>query len=253
MRLAHGQTRRASLGVPEISQKFRDLLQKERSGVRRLLSRSVGGKHGPRNALWSDNSTVLGYWNYSDVPEAEAVLVVRSDLGARRNDRQIGGAERCRYTWAAPLIQRFGRSGVPAALNANLHFHMLYLNGVYDIKGYFWPVKSPSREELDVITHTIALRVACYLEKAGYLVRDPEHEYLDLLPDEDDAMTAIVGASITYRLAFGPNVGLGAPTKALTLKTVPATETPSEPNELVSHQSGFSLHAGVACKSSRAA
>ncbi|MCA9458171.1 MAG: transposase [Nitrospira sp.] len=33
---------------------------------------------------------------------------------------------------AVTLIQRFGRSGVPAALNLNLHFHMLYLNGVYD-------------------------------------------------------------------------------------------------------------------------
>lgn len=33
---------------------------------------------------------------------------------------------------AVTLIQRFGRSGVPAALNLNPHFHMLYLNGVYD-------------------------------------------------------------------------------------------------------------------------
>ncbi len=31
------------------------------------------------------------------------------------------------------------------------------------------------------------------------------------MQDEEDAMGAIVGASITYRLAFGPNVGLGAP------------------------------------------
>ncbi len=59
---------------------------------------------------------------------------------------------------AVTLIQRFG-----SALNLNPHFHMLYLNGVYD------------------------------------------------------AMGAIVGASITYRLAFGPNAGR----KALTLQTVP--------------------------------
>jgi len=36
-------------------------------------------------------------------------------------------------------------------------------------------------------------------------VRDAEFQYLDLIQDEDDAMGAIVGASITYRLAFGPN------------------------------------------------
>ncbi|MFQ5645019.1 MAG: transposase, partial [Thiogranum sp.] len=134
-----------------------------------------------------------------------------------------------------------------ACLSLNPHFHMLYLNGVYDSRGYFWPVKPPSREDLDIITHTVATRIARYLEKAGYLVRDPEHEYLDLMPDEDDAMNGIVGASITYRLAFGPNAGR----KALTLKTVPATERPRKPNELVSRQAGFSLHAGVACKSNQ--
>ncbi len=143
---------------------------------------------------------------------------------------------------AVTLIQRFG-----SALNLNPHFHMLYLNGVYDAMGYFWPVKPPTSEELDTITHTIATRVVRFLERAGYLVRDPEHEYLDLMPDEDDAMNAIVGASITYRLAFGPNAGK----KALTLQTVPARDNQTKPNELVSRQAGFSLHAGVACKSNQ--
>lgn len=62
-----------------------------------------------------------------------------------------------------------------------------------------------------------------------------------------DAMNSIVGASITYRLAFGPNAGR----KALTLQTVPAKDRQSKPNELVSRQAGFSLHAGVACKSTQ--
>ena len=47
----------------------------------------------------------------------------------------------------------------------------------------------------------IAKRVSRFLEKEGYLVRDAETEYLDIIQDEDDAMGAIVGASITYRLA----------------------------------------------------
>lgn len=38
-----------------------------------------------------------------------------------------------------------------------------------------------------------------------------ESEHLDLYTDEEDAMLSIVGASISYRLAFGPNAGLGAP------------------------------------------
>ena len=143
---------------------------------------------------------------------------------------------------AVTLIQRFG-----SALNLNLHFHMLYLNGVYDAKGYFWPVKPPSSEDLDRLTHTIAKRVSRYLERAGYLYRDAETEYLDLVPEEDDAMHSIIGASITYRLAFGPNAGK----KALTLKAVPVSDTRAKSSELVSKQGGFSMHAGVACKSNQ--
>jgi hypothetical protein len=124
---------------------------------------------------------------------------------------------------------------------------MLYLNGVYDSKGYFWPVKAPTPEDLDEITHTIAKRVSRYLERAGYLYRDAETEYLDLVPDEDDAMQGIIGASVAYRLAFGPNAGR----KALTLQAVPATDARQKSSELVSKQSGLSLHAGVACKSNQ--
>ena len=124
---------------------------------------------------------------------------------------------------------------------------MLYLNGVYDANGYFWPVKPPTCEDLDVIAHTIARRVSRFLEKAGYLVRDTESEYLELMQDEEDAMGAIVGASITYRLAFGPNAGR----KALTLQTVPVKTEQRRGDDLVAKQAGFSLHAGIACKSNQ--
>ena len=106
-------------------------------------------------------------------------------------------------------------------------------------------MKPPAEEDLDKITHTIAKRVSRYLERAGYLYRDAETEYLDLVPEEEDAMHEIIGASISYRLAFGSNAGR----KALTLQAVPISDTRQRSSELVSKQSGFSLHAGVACKS----
>lgn len=143
---------------------------------------------------------------------------------------------------AVTLIQRFG-----SALNLNLHFHMLYLNGVYDSSGYFWPVKPPTTEDLDKVTHTIAKRVSRYLERAGYLYRDVASEYLELVPDEEDVMHGIIGASITYRLAFGPNSGR----KALTLQTIPGSDSQPNRGGLVAKQSGFSLHAGVACKTNQ--
>ena len=65
------------------------------------------------------------------------------------------------------------------------------------------------------------------------------------MQDEDDAMGAIIGASITYRLAFGPNAGR----KALTLQTVPVRTEQRKGEDLVARQAGFSLHAGIACKS----
>ena len=77
--------------------------------------------------------------------------------------------------------------------------------------------------------------------------RDAEAEYVDLIPEEDNAMPGIIGASITYRLAFGPNAGR----TALTLQAVPAIDKRKKSNELVSKQAGFSMHAGVACKSNQ--
>jgi hypothetical protein len=53
------------------------------------------------------------------------------------------------------LIQRFG-----SALNLNIHFHMLFLDGVYvdGVNGaarFRW-VKAPTGEELAQLVHSIA-------------------------------------------------------------------------------------------------
>jgi hypothetical protein len=47
---------------------------------------------------------------------------------------------------------------------------MLYLDGVYDKQGVFYPVKSPTYQDIECITQKIAERVSRYLEKAGYLI-----------------------------------------------------------------------------------
>ena len=85
------------------------------------------------------------------------------------DDRQVGCPERCGY--ADPAIW-FGTQSESECRPA---------------KGYFWPVKPPTPEELDTIAHKIAKRVSRYLEQTGYLYRDAESEYLDLVHDEDDA------------------------------------------------------------------
>ena len=51
------------------------------------------------------------------------------------------------------LIQRFGWYGIPAALNLNIHFHILFLDGVYVYRDNqplrFQRVKAPARSELE--------------------------------------------------------------------------------------------------------
>jgi len=78
-------------------------------------------------------------------------------------------------TGAVTLIQWFG-----SALNLNLHYHMLYLDGLYNKNAVFHPVKPPTSQDLDKVAQKVAERVSRYLEKAGYLVRDVEADYLDL-------------------------------------------------------------------------
>jgi hypothetical protein len=63
--------------------------------------------------------------------------------------------------------------------------------------------------------------------------------------DEDEGMNALLGHSITYRVAVGPRAGQ----KAFTLQTLPALpERADDELPYVAKASGFSLHAGVAAE-----
>ncbi len=99
----------------------------------------------------------------------------------------------------------------------------------------------PAPAELARLLHTISKRVARRLERGGFLVRDPKHEHLDF--DPADALDQLIGASIHYRIAIGPNAGK----KALTLRTVPARPEPFA-STLLARQPRFSLHAATCCE-----
>jgi hypothetical protein len=77
--------------------------------------------------------------------------------------KKAGYSKKTARTGAVTLIQRFGRSGAPAALNLNIHFHMLFLDGVYvdrlDGSARFRWVSSPTTQELTQLSQTIARRV----------------------------------------------------------------------------------------------
>jgi len=128
---------------------------------------------------------------------------------------------------------------------------MLFIDGAYSRNQYgkvvFKRTKAPEKDELCKLVNQISLRVAAYLERQGFLERDEENGYLQLDGMEEDPMQQLLGHSITYRVAVGPQQGK----KVFTLQTVPATE--SNGNFQVAQDrcvgpSGFSLHAGVVAR-----
>ena len=153
---------------------------------------------------------------------------------------------------AVTLIQRFG-----GALNANIHFHMLFLDGIYidstqGSRARFRWVKAPTSDELTQLTHTIAHRVARYLDCQGLLVCDAGNSYLTadgMDEDPESPMNQLLGSSITYRIAVGPQQGR----KVFTLQTLPDVGSDNPSSNSVGETAGFSLHAGVAAKANERA
>jgi hypothetical protein len=89
------------------------------------------------------------------------------------------------------------------------------------------------------LVHIISQRIARYLEKVGLVERDMENSYLNLPFDDEDSLLQLQGASVSYRIAMGPQQGQ----KVFTLQTLPASNK-GEYGQLA-NISGFSLHAGV--------
>jgi hypothetical protein len=155
--------------------------------------------------------------------------------------KNAGFSRKTAQAGAVTLIQRFG-----SALNLNVHFHMLFLDGIYlerpDGSLRFLWVKAPTNAELAGLTQTLARRIGRFLERQGLLERDAENSYLagDCL--EAGPMEQLLGSSITYRIAVGPQQGR----KVFTLQTLPACDEPFDDG--IGKVAGFSLHAGVAAR-----
>ena len=118
-------------------------------------------------------------------------------------------------TGSVTFIQRFGGS-----LNLNIHFHIMYLHGVWTFeqeKPHFHFISPPTQLELDNLLKTIAQRTVKLLEKRGLIVQDEGTENQFLNVQDTEAIDHIHSSSITYRIAFGKYRGQ----KALTLRAMP--------------------------------
>ena len=122
----------------------------------------------------------------------------------------------------------------------------MFLDGVYvehpDGSLWFRWVRAPTNAELTRLTQTLARRIGRFLERQGLLEGDAENSYLAGDDLEAGPMEQLLGSSITYRIAVGPQRGR----KVFTLQTLPACDESFDAG--VGKVAGFSLHAGVAAR-----
>ena len=145
------------------------------------------------------------------------------------------------HTGAVTPIQRFG-----SALNLNVHFHMIFPDGVYLAEGQHPPifrhVPAPTGAELQALVQQIAERIGKILERRGLIERDIENAWL-AGDREPAALDDLISHSIIYRIAVGPRAGQ----KLFTLQTLPASEAQRQQGDQrgAACAGGFSLHAGI--------
>ena len=130
---------------------------------------------------------------------AEGVLQVALRVIARWYRRESG--RRHGQTGSITAIQRFG-----SALNLNLHFHVIHLDGVYD-RGAdrdlrFFHV-SPTTKDIERLVEQIGTKCERWLARQGF-----GNEAEDAPPDSgDDAHGLLQLASLTNQVALGPRAG----------------------------------------------
>ena len=118
------------------------------------------------------------------------------EKAARRNG--ISGK-----TAAVTFVQRFG-----GAINLNVHFHSLFLDGVFTEKNgkpHFVPVFPPPNEEIVTLVKRVNLRVTRCLEKKGLTMDDFSE---DPFAHEQPVLAQIAGASVQSRIGIGEREGL---------------------------------------------
>lgn len=172
---------------------------------------------------------------------ARALDIANSTISAYYR-KKLGLPKHKTQTGAVTFIQRFGGS-----LNVNVHFHHLFVDGLYDVDEQgaptvFRATEPPAMAELEQVLTKIIKRLVRYLEKINVIAKDEEDGLQLEIPDED-VLSRLQATSVTYRFATGPSKGK----KAIVIKTLP-DEDHNAKGGLVSKQSGFSLHAGVATK-----
>jgi hypothetical protein len=140
------------------------------------------------------------------------------------------------------VIQRFG-----GALNLNIHFHTLVLDGVFTTSGpegvRFYPAPPPTDAEVARLLTTIRARILRRLRRQG-LGPDAEGSRPDPVVEESPVLAGLSTASVQGRVALGPRAGA----RSLALGRDPEAEWVTSGGPRHAHVEGFDLHANVAVR-----
>ncbi|MFT5290576.1 MAG: hypothetical protein ACI82F_002651 [Planctomycetota bacterium] len=147
-------------------------------------------------------------------------------------------------TGSVNVVQRFG-----SALNLNIHFHTLLLDGVYTAASpfapaVFHPVPEFGTEDIARLLHTIRTRILRLLQRRGLWPAPGEEDSATSSDiDQDSVLPFISAASIQNRIGLGPDSGKH-------IKRLGEASGDTDPFDkgarpLCAQQDGFSLHAEV--------
>ena len=135
------------------------------------------------------------------------------------------------------FVQRFGD-----ALNLNVHFHMLALDGVYDPHDpqglHFRPLPPPDDDEVARVAGRIARRLSRLLRQRGLA----DFDDVDPLHENQPLLASLYGASVRARIATGRRAGRRV--ERLGDRIDPGDVTRAESPRCAS-VAGVSLHANV--------
>jgi Putative transposase/Transposase zinc-binding domain len=156
----------------------------------------------------------LRYWMAgSQDLTAKIHTIIRTTIGQYYVNQAVQrGIERATvHPGSVTFIQRFG-----SALNLHLHFHILFLEGVYldrtavGLKPRFLAGAPPTDTDIAAVIQKISRRVIRMLRRLGYLeagMEPPVATGYDPLRDTAPELARTMAASVQHRIACGERAG----------------------------------------------
>ncbi len=180
---------------------------------------------------------------------AHVHTIIRTTIGQYYvNQAVTRGCERANLQpGSVTFIQRFG-----SAINLNLHFHCVFMEGVYldrtaaGRKPRFVKVEPPSDADIATVLQKISHRVIRKLRRLGYLEASMDATVAtgyDPLRDNEPELARTMAASVQQRIAFGERAGQHV--RRIGSGFGDADEAPRLTGPRCARVHGFSLHANT--------